>query len=171
MCEDGNKNGLVSDELLSRKEPLYRSIQLAKDAISVLVSNELEYDLLLPLLPNIIQVTCQSRRKQAESFIADLYSRECESVPIAGANQDAKVKVETFMAAVSDINLMLDYFVDMVALDSNQQTGEAHQNTIVPPVGEIPLYLQRILRDQGSELKLAASLSKKTDTYDSRLSS
>ena len=54
---------------------------------------------------------------------------------------------------------MLDYFLDVVALDeSNNKSDETHEITIVPSYDEIPLYLQRILRDQGSDLKLAAPL-------------
>ena len=73
-------------------------MQLAKDAISTLIASSLEYDVMLPLLPNMVQVMCQSRRKQAETCINDLYSRGCDIAPVPGL-QAPKLEVESVMAA------------------------------------------------------------------------
>ena len=65
FCENGNKTGLIKEDFLSIDEPLYKNLQLAKDSIKAIVSSSLEYQMMLPLLPDIIKEICQSRRAQA----------------------------------------------------------------------------------------------------------
>ena len=52
LCDDGNKNGLVTNNFI--RENLAKNLQIVRDALSSLVSSDAEFDISVNLMPNEI---------------------------------------------------------------------------------------------------------------------
>lgn len=61
LCQDANKNGLITETFLNERN-LATNLQLLKDAFSSMLSSQQEFDISVHLLPKPISAVCISKR-------------------------------------------------------------------------------------------------------------
>lgn len=72
LCDRGNQSGLIKNAFVINS--LRQNLRLVKDAISSLLSSQVEFDISINLLPEPVIQVCTQRREQAKRFIKDFFT-------------------------------------------------------------------------------------------------
>lgn len=167
LCNNGNKNGLVTDHFI--RQNLYKNLQLLKDAICILNSPDRQFIISVHLLPKEISAVCLGLRHQAKRFALNFlspvvdgqhgaasFNRACDSEP-----DSHPARIETVMVSWTSLALIFDFMKQRASQEEaeevKREAGQAGEFSL----DRIPAYLRRFLRDEDQENSPALIRSKK----------
>lgn len=115
LCVDANKNGLISEFPLVGY--LRKNLDLVKEALTGLISSEVDYEYTMSELPAQIKQVCEKKRDQASLFMKTLLNNALTANDSTRAQDlpteripSSRVKSRAITASWSDISLIYDYY-------------------------------------------------------------
>ena len=87
---------------------LAQNLELVRDALSSLVSTQVEFDISVNLLPEPISQACQKRRQQAVHFMNQFLSQKIEKQESLEDNASS-VGVHSVVASWQDISIIYHF--------------------------------------------------------------